>query len=598
VASPASAAGRAHAHGAKPGTVTTSPYLPGTVFAAVQDNRVEFGGGVFTVNPDHSTGPTFDYDAIDTVTDSLGDLFWTNCATGSVNEKPASGSTTTFASGLNCPTGIGLDPFDGDVFVSDFYHIYRYDSNGTNRTQVASDEASGIAFDGSGDLYYGDGGGGVHVMFDPTSANPTDYRLPGVFSGSVNGLTVTADNSLLVSTQGAGVGRLEPGSQTPSYVDSGQFVDGVAIDSSGNVYTGAGANLVEIPGGTGTPSTIYSVGSGDSIAGIGTFPEPSPGARSTPTVALTTTNPKLTVTAGTTANFQVQVGLGATGYVALYDNGSLVGDSATQLDGDGKASFSTTLDQGTQNFTALYLGDGSNGPASSSPVTFTVDPLRTATTVAYTGTSTATEDGVLAVPSNTPAEFTATVTPKTGNGTPTGDVSFYVNNKFVTSEELDDNGVAVADLSLSPGAHKVRALYNADAIYHQSASSQLPVDSFKPFAPRFNLNENQGNPNNAGNAHATIRVTVTGVKDPGISEAPPVPTGVVTADSGFTCTNLKQIGTSLSATSLCSGTVSNGFTFVTASYSGDSDAATSDGLGWYAGASDDAEFEVCGGGCG
>lgn len=126
----------------------------------------------------------------------------------------------------------------------------------------------------------------------------------------------------------------------------------------------------------------------------------------------------------------------------------------------GGASFSTTaLATGSRSVTAEYSGDINHAASTSDPLTQVVDPIVTSTALVPS----------IASPSvfGQSVTFTATVT----GGTPTGTVTFSVNNVEQATVQLSVGGTAEYQTSsLAAGfAHGVFASYNGDPTHGTSS---------------------------------------------------------------------------------------------------------------------------------
>ncbi len=105
----------------------------------------------------------------------------------------------------------------------------------------------------------------------------------------------------------------------------------------------------------------------------------------------------------------------ATGTVAFYDGATALGSSA--LTG-GKASVSTsTLSAGSHSITASYSGDTNYSGSNSPTLTQTVNSGLISTTTSLTSSPNPSAYGQSVT-------LTATVSPSSGTGTPTGSVTF------------------------------------------------------------------------------------------------------------------------------------------------------------------------------
>jgi hypothetical protein len=101
-----------------------------------------------------------------------------------------------------------------------------------------------------------------------------------------------------------------------------------------------------------------------------------------------------------------------------------------------------------------------------------------------------------------PVTFTATATPATGSGTPTGTVQFSIDGGSAVTEPVDNTGRAMLVSSgLAIGSHTVSASYSGDATYKLSTAGLTEVIASPVSAPVFSLA--------AGTYTSTQAVTIT-----------------------------------------------------------------------------------------
>ncbi|HSY64092.1 MAG TPA: Ig-like domain repeat protein [Terriglobales bacterium] len=128
----------------------------------------------------------------------------------------------------------------------------------------------------------------------------------------------------------------------------------------------------------------------------------------------------------------------------------------------------TTLTVGSHNITSVYGGD-SNYPLAVSNtvlegVTLTAPIL---TTVNLTSSPNPSQLG-------STVTFTATVTPQSGSGTPTGTVTFYSGGTALGSPAMLNGGVAMlSTASLTLGSNTITAVYSGDNTFAGSVSGPL-----------------------------------------------------------------------------------------------------------------------------
>lgn len=160
-----------------------------------------------------------------------------------------------------------------------------------------------------------------------------------------------------------------------------------------------------------------------------------------------------------------------------------------------------------------------------------------------------------------PVTFTATVTPSSGAGTPTGSVSFKDGSTTLGSSALNTSGVAIfATATLAGGMHSITAVYSGDATFNGSTSAAL-VQTVNPAATTTTLTSSP-NPSAFG---ASVKFTAT--------VSPATATGTVQFFDGTT--SLGSAAVSGGTASLSTSALAAGAHSITASYSGDANDSAS-----------------------
>ena len=115
------------------------------------------------------------------------------------------------------------------------------------------------------------------------------------------------------------------------------------------------------------------------------------------------------------------------------------------------------LAAGSHTLTASYLGDPTNGTATSPAVIQTVKA----------NTTTSMKASAAIVISGSPVTLTAVVTP----GSPTGNVSFMNGKAVLATVPMQRGGQAVSTLTLPRGNYSITAVYSGDPLNNGSSSS-------------------------------------------------------------------------------------------------------------------------------
>jgi hypothetical protein len=152
-----------------------------------------------------------------------------------------------------------------------------------------------------------------------------------------------------------------------------------------------------------------------------------------------------------------------TGTVQFYDGTTLLGSGP--LGPNGKATFTTSkLAAGSHGITARYLGDATDAGSISA----------TQTQVVQTSTTTALASSLNPSKVGQAVTFTATVTPTSGTGAPTGTVQFFDGTTLLGTATLNPNGKATfTTSSLAVGSHAITVKYLGDTMDLASNSATL-----------------------------------------------------------------------------------------------------------------------------
>jgi hypothetical protein len=291
--------------------------------------------------------------------------------------------------------------------------------------------------------------------------------------------------------------------------------------------------------------TTFSNGQVESIGGMALYPRISPASRSASTTSLTTSSPS-SVPSGQ------EIDLSATpsspGLVQFENDGQPLGAPVQTV--SGVANLQTTLFDGNDQVTAVYLGDATSTPSLSNTLDFIVGTLGSTTQISA-------PDGTT-VPGDKDATLDVTVSG--GGPTPTGTVTIYKGSKALDKNVPLTSGVATASFALTPGTSNVDAVYSGDSIYNASTSAKITLTTTTPYAPTITAVAKHTTKKTV--TTVTISVTVKGNKLAG------APTGTVSANDGFTCGSSTSTATTLTAKCTETFTSSSEDETVTLTYSG------------------------------
>src|SRR5262249_35260667 len=148
-----------------------------------------------------------------------------------------------------------------------------------------------------------------------------------------------------------------------------------------------------------------------------------------------------------------------TGTVSFFDGLTKIASNVT-LGSNGKATFSTsTLTVGTHQISAVYSSVTNFASRFSAPfnqIVSSSSAIGTTTTLASS-----------ANPSNLgqSVTFTATVTPTSGSGTPTGTVTFFDGTITLGTGTLSAGKATFMIATLNGGSHSITAFYGGDSTF-------------------------------------------------------------------------------------------------------------------------------------
>jgi hypothetical protein len=247
-----------------------------------------------------------------------------------------------------------------------------------------------------------------------------------------------------------------------TFFDGNRVLSTVPVNAAGQAVLGASF-------GVGNHAVTASfTGSGDFTASTSAAVAVTVNRAATLVTLASSLNPAVT---GQAVTFTATVaaiapGFGTpTGTVTFKDGGVILG--TVPVGPGGRAALTTSFAAaGGHVITAVYNGDP-NYVGSTQALTEQVNAATTRT--ATTTTLAASLNPVLV---GQPITFTATVRGPAGSGTPTGAVTFFVNNVAVATVRLDANGQArLSGFFSRTGLFSIRAAYSGDARFAASSGS-------------------------------------------------------------------------------------------------------------------------------
>jgi sugar lactone lactonase YvrE len=309
------------------------------------------------------------------------------------------------------------------------------------------------------------------------------------------------------------------------------------------------------------PHAIIAVYQGDSnYAGSSTAQVISVTIQQTPTnTMLTTSATNAIATRPVTLTATVTTAGGSTiptGNVDFISGSILLGTAS--LNNKGVASVTTaSLAVGTDNITAVYIGDPNDTGSTSAPLAITIVQAPTTTTVSSSQNP---------LQTLTPVVISATVA-NGGTQNATGVVTFTEDSATVSTGTLNANGVATVSLpSLTVGSHTFVASYAGDALNLPSISAPFTqVVQLRPTTDVLTTSESS--------LTGGQQLTLISVIHPTGGAGSVAPTGTITFMDGSTTLATSGVdGTGVATvTVLLSGSSAN----LSSTYSGDANYASS-----------------------
>lgn len=551
------------------------PWATNTVFAALDGNYGECSydcgelGNIVAIAPGGGTQYLYTGEPYDVTVDPAGNLYWTDCNRAEVYEYQPGVGTTALLSlpESSCPTGIAYDASTDSLLIGKFYGIASYNLSTAQTTELLPDccsDVQSIAVDGEGDIYFT---GGSDQLFFMEGGAGQPQQIP--LSDSPVSVRIAPDGTLVLGTGfGDAAAEFDPASDTVTPIGSTtQYSSGAAIDSAGDIFGSEGSYdgfIYEVSGDV--QSTIASGLNGPS--GLASWPPPAPSARGATSVSVSTTAPS-SVYFGSSASFTATVtssGATATGYVQFEDNGSPLGSIVPLSDGTASLAnvelpaVSEGVD-GTDDITALYLGDDADYP-SLSPIT----PI---------AVNWYPDDVVLTGPANVVQQYKnvyvkVKVKPvvargATSEGPVAGEVEVYSGGGSYLGSASLVNGAAKLKLGqLGEGSTSLYATYypSDGSPYAEGDSNPISVTTGPLYESSLSGYAESGT-TSAGETPVTAYVTVFGAAD--VS-----PTGDLTVvNPAWTCSSLVA-WTDSESTATCTATIAgSGSKRVKVAYAGD-----------------------------
>jgi|GEM_PF-2756000 len=381
--------------------------------------------------------------------DSLGNIYIADTGTNRVLETSSTGTTITiFGTGLNAPQGVAVDAF-GNVFIADTGNNRVLEVTPSGVQSVAPltglSGPTQLSFDYSGNLFVVDSGNSRIVEL-LAGGSQTAIALPGVTPTTVavdpSGTLYTTDSTslqLVAFAPGAAAGTpLLTGLKTPA---------GLAVDPDGNLFltdTGVSSATFLSRSAASVPFPITNVNQSSTaslnLSNVGNAPLNFPSAN----LANLTGSPQFTLASATTNGC-------ATGVPYASGAGcNLTATFAPTVKGQATAAATFNTNAGNAA-SALLSGNGQQ-------------LVTTSATLAVTSPTGAIVYGQTAV-------LSATVTPSSNAGAPTGTVTFTVDGRAQAPQAYGTGAYTLSLPTPTVGTHTVSIAFSGDSLYASSSAN-------------------------------------------------------------------------------------------------------------------------------
>ena len=413
--------------------------------------------------------------------DGAGDVFIADTQNNRVVEVPNAGNGAysaqiTVGNGLSLPSAVAVDAA-GEVFIADSGNkrVLKVSGGGGGSSQIAVASGlnypSGVAVNAVGDVF-------ITNLDNSNPALKVQRSQPPTLSFASTPVgSTSSDSPQLVAIQNIGN---QPLMAVPPGLTVGANFQ---MPVSGARYCTTTFSLT--PGTACLLSVAFEPQSVGSFTTAATFTDNAlnfipyasqsitlqgtgvPNSQTTTTALSSSPNPSSYGEAVTfTATIIPQFGGQVTGTVTFKNGSATLG--SVVVSGNAASAPISTLATGTHSITAIYSGGGDFSGSTSMPLTQLV---QSATAV---GTTTALTSSVNPSQSGKAVLFTATVSPKSGTGTPTGKVTFYNGSTALGTVGVSGGVAKLNTTALPPGSDSITAVYGGDA--NNDGSTSAPVN--------------------------------------------------------------------------------------------------------------------------
>jgi sugar lactone lactonase YvrE len=412
--------------------------------------------------------------------DGTGNVFIADTGNSRVVEVPAGGGAqiTVPVSGLNSPTGVAVDAA-GDLFIADAGNNrvveVPYLGNGMYGAQITVGSGlrspKGVALDGAGDVFIADSGNSRVVKLQRSQPPTLTFASTPVGSTS-------SDSPQAVTVQNIGNQPLEgypsgwlgadffqvanSGSQA-SCIPSFQLTPGTSCLMSISFEPQSTGSLTATQRFADNTLNLSGFSASQNVTLQGTG---LPTVQATATALWSSQNPSISGQAvAFTATIYPQVGGEVTGTVTFKNGNAALATVA--VSGNAASLTTSALKAGVHSISAVYSGNANFTGSTSAPLSQLVqNPAVTATWTVLTSSVNPSVSGK-------PVLFTATVSPQSGAGTPTGKVTFYNGSAELSTVGLSSGTAKYSTTALPAGSNRITAVYGGDTNYSGSTSAAV-----------------------------------------------------------------------------------------------------------------------------
>ncbi len=304
---------------------------------------------------------------------------------------------------------------------------------------------------------------GANSQYGPSTSPAIQIQI------TVEGTQTSLSSSSTQSTRGQAVTftatvKSASGTGTPTgsvsfmlsqtVLGTGTLANGIASYSTSGLAVGS--------------NDVYAIYAGDSNYTSSTSPSASVTVSAAPTTtSLSASSTQTSYGDSVTLTAAMTTASGSftpTGSVTFYNQSAILGTANVT---NGKAVITlSALPVGKANITASYSGDSNVGASTAAPITITVARIVTSISLSTSFTQTTQAGQII---------LSATITPGTGTGSPTGAITFVSGTSTLGAASLTGKTATLPASGLAVGNDVIIASYAGDSAYAPSQSNSVTV---------------------------------------------------------------------------------------------------------------------------